>query len=522
VAIQEAPLRGDLANVVAMALREEPIRRYGSAQALADDVQRYLDGLPVVARKDTWSYRTGKFVRRNRAGVTAASLLLLLIIGFGITVSILLHRSRISQARAEKVTSFVKEIFESPDPAKTHGQATPVSEILDRGQQKINEGLKEEPEVQADFMDTLGTVYGSLGENEKSLKVAQDALRIRRETLASDDPKLAESLHTLGSALRRMGRDAMAEPLVREAVDIQRKNARGDDPELARGLNNLATLLDAKGNTEEAEKLYRQSLDMKRRLYGKIENVEMAMSLNNLAVDLQETGHPADAEPLYREALAMRQHVLTAPNPDIATSLNNLGTDLEDLHDLVGADELYRQAIAMRLKLYGTSPPVANFLNNLARLRTSSGDRTGAEALYRQALQIYTLTANDSPYRGYILRNLAVLVAQRSPAEAEPLAREAVAILRRAMPTSWRPADAESVLGGCLVALHRAAEADPLLTASYVRLAQSKDDGRKHVHEALDRLVALCAATHQEARGAVYSALLSPPILPAASSFVAY
>ncbi|HEV3410113.1 MAG TPA: serine/threonine-protein kinase, partial [Chthoniobacterales bacterium] len=74
-------LRGDLDNIVLMALRKEPERRYGSANALAEDIRRHLDGLPVRARKDTLGYRASKFVQRHRAGVAVVTLVLATLLG---------------------------------------------------------------------------------------------------------------------------------------------------------------------------------------------------------------------------------------------------------------------------------------------------------------------------------------------------------------------------------------------------------------------------------------------------------
>src|SRR5262249_19598089 len=68
-------LPGDLDNIVLMALRKEPQRRYTSAEQLSDDIKRHLANLPVVARPDTRGYRAAKFVRRNRGWVAAAALI---------------------------------------------------------------------------------------------------------------------------------------------------------------------------------------------------------------------------------------------------------------------------------------------------------------------------------------------------------------------------------------------------------------------------------------------------------------
>jgi non-specific serine/threonine protein kinase/serine/threonine-protein kinase len=88
----------ELENIIAMARREDPARRYSSAAQLAEDVQRYLDGLPVRAQKDSFTYRAGKFVRRNKVGVSAAAIILLTLVG-GIIATVWQARRATRQAR---------------------------------------------------------------------------------------------------------------------------------------------------------------------------------------------------------------------------------------------------------------------------------------------------------------------------------------------------------------------------------------------------------------------------------------
>src|SRR5262245_52207434 len=81
-------LAGDLDNIVLMALRKEPERRYGSAEQLSEDIRRHLEGLPVIARKDTLGYRSAKFLQRHKAGVAATALVLTLVIGFIVSLAV--------------------------------------------------------------------------------------------------------------------------------------------------------------------------------------------------------------------------------------------------------------------------------------------------------------------------------------------------------------------------------------------------------------------------------------------------
>ena len=103
-------LRGDLDNIVLMALRKDPARRYASAEQLSEDVRRYLENLPVSARTDTFAYRTRKFVARNRWAVGFAVLGSLALIS-GIVATI--HQAsvaRAAQIRAEKHFGEVRQL----------------------------------------------------------------------------------------------------------------------------------------------------------------------------------------------------------------------------------------------------------------------------------------------------------------------------------------------------------------------------------------------------------------------------
>src|SRR5205085_5245041 len=69
---QRRVLSGDLDNIILKAMRKEPGRRYSSVEQFSEDTRRHLEGLPVIARKDTFAYRTSKFVHRHKAGAAAA------------------------------------------------------------------------------------------------------------------------------------------------------------------------------------------------------------------------------------------------------------------------------------------------------------------------------------------------------------------------------------------------------------------------------------------------------------------
>ena len=142
-------LKGDLDNIVLKALRKEPERRYASVEQFAEDIRRHLKGLPVVARKDTPGYRTGKFVTRHKMGVAATAVVaIVLVAGVGAILR-QAHIAQVERARAEKRFEDVRQfsnalIFDIHDAVQKLPGATPVRKLLlDRAAQYLDNVAKD-------------------------------------------------------------------------------------------------------------------------------------------------------------------------------------------------------------------------------------------------------------------------------------------------------------------------------------------------------------------------------------------
>ncbi|MGH7466713.1 MAG: serine/threonine protein kinase, partial [Longimicrobiales bacterium] len=170
-------LRGDLDAIAMMALRKEPARRYGSAELLAQDMARFLDGLPVLAQRGSRRYRMGKFLRRHRIEAVAAMFVTAsLLTGAGLTLwqasvarserdraSTALAESEQALAQSNRISAFLTSLFEANDPTRALGGEVTASELLRRGSRQVDQ-LEDQPIVQATMFDVLGRVHRSLGE----------------------------------------------------------------------------------------------------------------------------------------------------------------------------------------------------------------------------------------------------------------------------------------------------------------------------------------------------------------------
>ena len=433
-------LRGDLDNVVLMALRKDPARRYGSVEQLSEDLRRHLAGLPVIARPDTWSYRAAKFVRRHRVGVVAAALVALSLLGGIVTTAwqarearAQRERARVQQLAAERVADFLARLLQEADPYGRSGKAVTVREVLDEGARQIDQELGEQPEIQARMMSTIGVAYRNLGLYDQALPLLETALERRRRVFGEAAPEVAESLNNLGLLLRDRGALAAAETLLREALALRRARLGEDAPEVAGSLDALGSLLRVQGDYAAAEPLLRQALALRRRVLGE-KTLEVAESTNNLALLMRSMGDYRAAEPLYRQALALYRELLGEESPEVAISLHNLGGLLRLRGEYDAAERCVRKAVALYRELLGEDHPhVAAGLNTLAVLLKGKGDYDASERAYRDVLELQRRAlGTEHPDVARSLNNLAALLAARGDdAAAEPLFVESLAMYRR-------------------------------------------------------------------------------------------
>ncbi len=467
-------LAGDLDNIVLMALRKEPQRRYASAAALSQDIERYLTDRPVLARPDTLTYRAGKFVRRHRWGVAVAATAFIALIGF--VAALLVQRQQIlrQKNRAEEVTRVMVDLFDVSDPDRARGEKVTAREILDQGARQIPERLRDRPALLAELLETIGRVYRKLGLFEEAAPLLEQAVAKRRQVYGSEHPSLAGSLLLQADLWVLTGDYEKAEARYREAVELMKSIRDGDDPAIEQGLSGLARVSQHKGDYEAAERTRREALDMARRLFGDAHQ-RTASNLNYLGALHRERGENDAAKEAYGKALAIYRGLFGNDHPEVAGLINNLALVHHAEGEYELAEEQFRTALAIQRQLYEPShsilantgvnlarllhdqgryqeaeercrevlaihrrafgeehPRVAAALNLLGRIRRALGDLEGAEAHYRDALGIWTRTVGEEhPDVAVALANLALVVKARGEREeAEQLYRDALRISR--------------------------------------------------------------------------------------------
>lgn len=243
-------LKGDLDNVLLMALRKEPERRYASVDLFADDLRRYLDGMPVRARGDAIRYRAMKFISRHKFGVAAAVLgVISLVIGIVATTwqaRIAAEQTRIAQEEVSKqraVQSFLTALFDKntrlqPDAAKARN--TPVHELLVTAGDRVLHEFTETPAVRMEVMNTVARLLLDIDEFDRASKLWGESVRIARERRLTQGDAYVEALIGVASAGRLLGQGKEAAAARTEALQVL--DARNDQTSLLRARALAATI----------------------------------------------------------------------------------------------------------------------------------------------------------------------------------------------------------------------------------------------------------------------------------------
>src|SRR5262249_31444461 len=220
-------LKGDLDSIALKALQKQPERGYGTADAFALDIVRYLSGEPVFARPENAWYRARKFLVRNKMIVgSAAAIIATLSIGLGIA----LHEAHVAQVKsrtAEAVEDFLLYIFRSnysehPDPVKA--RQTTARELLDIGARNIDRSLSNAPEGKRDVLKTLSRLYMDLGLNDQAVEIGRKQVQLARSIYGAYHPNVATGLVDLAKRLGESSAVNDEEAVLREAETILDRN----------------------------------------------------------------------------------------------------------------------------------------------------------------------------------------------------------------------------------------------------------------------------------------------------------
>jgi len=546
----------DLDGLCLSAMHKDPVRRYRSVEALIRDIDHYLSGEPLEARPDSWQYRIGKFVRRNRRAVAATALSVILIVGLVFFFTLRLAKARdtalAEAARTQRIQQFMTSLFQGGDAAVGPSESLRVITVVERGVQEAR-NLNNDPKVQAELYQNFGSIYQKLGKFEEADALLRSALDRRKSLFGADSPEVAESLTALGLLRSDQARLGEAEQLVRDGLAMTRRHLPPNHPALAKAnlafgkvlaqrgfydraidaLNeavrlqsaagvapadlatSLSILADAHysaGHYDVCRSLYTRVLEMHRQIYDPRHPL-IADDLGSLAAVQRDLGYYSEAEQLDRQALDIVQSYYGHDHPRTAGLLTALAESLTYQKKYDEAVSALEQALAIQERVYGpVHPSVAEALNELGNVASMRDKLDEAEARFRRAVDIYRAVYGDHHYLVAIaLSNLAgISMDKKNYPRAEQLFRDVIRRYAETLPAdNVNTAIAHIKLGRTLLRQNRYKDAEPETRAGYEILIKQSSPSTSFTRAARKDLAAEYEALNQPQKAARFRAELA-------------
>jgi non-specific serine/threonine protein kinase/serine/threonine-protein kinase len=448
-------LAGDIDAIVLKALEHEPPKRYGSVAEFAQDIQRHLNGEPVLVRRGTVGYRTAKFLRRHRGPAAALFTIVAVLV---LAVAVTAREARVAQAeraKAERRFSEVRRVansflFEVHDAIAPVPGTTPARQLLVRKALEYLDGLAREAAGDRSLERELAIAYhkvgdlqgnpnnSNLGDTTAALGSYRKALGIR-EKLAAAEPAgtefradLADSYEAIGDLLLTSGQVDKALAEYRKALAIHESLASLNPgsptgkSRLVNGYHNVLAGLLATGATSEALELSAKAQEEARKLFNADPKNPQVRRLLSIAYGrtgeaLARSGRNSDAMSHYRKALEIRQ-ALASENPSNTQARRDLSFIHEDLGrlqtamgDPAAAALSYRAALTIRQELaladssnVQTARDLGFIHLRMGEAQAAAGQTAAALEHSRTALQVLEKLAAKDPANLLARRDVAL------------------------------------------------------------------------------------------------------------------
>lgn len=435
-------LRGDLDSIIMHALEPEPAARYPGAREFADDLQRWLDGLPVSARTYTPWFRAARYLRRHWVGAGALAFIFLLISGYGITVTWQTKRlaeernvAELARLRAESIQGFLLQVFGSVDPESQASRGKSVEQLLIEGVERAHAEFKDQPLLAAQLMMDMGVVLSRRGKLETALGAFTDALQMRKQLLGPDHPDTLATETELADVLYRLGQGPQALELMTNHLAAVERVFGTESDEMMEALLAHGKVESVYGDIAEAEQQLNRAVDIHHQLYpGEDLDKDSALLLgrleNQLGVILMRAQKYEEAFEVQTKCLADFERLVGRLDIRTVEARKNLGFAYSKLNQPEKARAMFEQTLHDQREIYdGAHWQIAFTYGHLANLASQAEDYEQALDLWRKA-EVETRTAMGDDY--YWIQSAryreaqALMMLDRKP-EARVILRDIVA-----------------------------------------------------------------------------------------------
>ncbi len=392
----------DLERVVRRCLEKAKDDRYSSAEELADDLERVLQGEPILGGGATAWRATRRRIVRYRVGLAVAAVAILALTAFSATSLVLLERARTAERsavaesdRANRVTDFLKRSLESADPAAM-GRETTLRDFISTVERELAAGTDLTPGERAELHSVIATTYRGLGDFDAALDHAQTAVDLAPDTnQAAREVRLGYRTQTAG-LLIDLSRFDEAQAETDTLLPTLEAQLGETHPITLRARGQLAFLLSEKGQFAEAIALHETVYRARRDTLGPDHN-ETLTSLHNRAVEHNLAGQPERALEAYAVTLARYEATRGTDHPATIDARNGYAATLHNLGRLEEADAMFSELVPDAERVLGEDHALTNAIrNNHAFLMRDLGRLEDARDITREVYNSFLRTLGPS------------------------------------------------------------------------------------------------------------------------------
>lgn len=376
----------DLETIVTKTLHKEPERRYGTAQELADDLDRFLTGRPVSARPDSWFYRAGKFLGRHPISSALVGLSIILILA---ATGAALHQAQQAERRAQEATeinAFLLDVLNQSNVDQA-GAEVSMAEVLEAAAARIDTYFADRPAIAAGVRLVIGNSLYSLNRLDAAETLLQQGLAEASSSVGPSRSLTIELTSSLAWLLHDQGRLSEATTLYRKLIEQMQRDGQVDTLTYLRVQNDLGVLLLIEEDYPKARERIAAALEVIEKYGVDISGDEHANILGNFAQALHGLGELDAADTMYARASELLKMHYPEGSRDTAILINNRASLAWDRQQPEQALELIAESVEMRRRVYASDHPVVIFgLINLAQMALASDQTDKARHAIDEAI----------------------------------------------------------------------------------------------------------------------------------------
>lgn len=371
----------DIDAIVLKALRRAPEQRYTTVRDLSDDLQNYLAARPVKAHQGKWLYRARCFWQRHRAPIVVGLAVFAISAGFTWKTVRAEREARLQAELANRATQFLVSAFSMTDPSQSERHDFSARELLDRGRDRIDRELTDQPRLRARLLEALGNAYRGINEGSAGATLLETAAQLNLSAAVNDPLAAARSLRSKAEAVIAIhGSSVEATQAAQRAFDLVHEHAAQDPMSLADVYSTLALALDVSGNETQAIHAAQEALRLRESAQANPHLIALSWSV--LCHVTSGSGQHAKALLQCAHAKSLFEQIGADKSNDYRQVLRRLERTLLYTNQHQSSLAIARQRIALTRELYGDDSSV------LAMERISLAGQLAELCQFEEALSL--------------------------------------------------------------------------------------------------------------------------------------